>query len=149
MSIQNNLSPEFWTIIAILSGLTLLASAVITPWLLSMIPQDYFLTHEEYLGKWKTTRPLLRGTVLLIRNLIGLALCLLGLIMLVTPGQGMVMILLGLACSTFPGKRTLELKILNQRGVLSSVNWLRKKMNRQPLLLPEPANENRTQSRES
>jgi hypothetical protein len=149
MSILHNLSPEFWTIIAIVSGLTLLASALITPWLLSMIPQDYFLTHEEYLCKWKTTRPLLRGAVLLMRNIIGLGLCLLGLIMLVTPGQGLVVILLGLACSTFPGKRTLELKILNQKGVMSSVNWLRKKMNRQPLRLPESASEDCPQPRES
>jgi hypothetical protein len=36
-----------------------------------------------------------------------------GIIMLVTPGQGIISILLGLFLMEFPGKRKLELKLIN------------------------------------
>jgi len=136
-----NLSLEIWTLIAITSGVVLLTGILATPWLLAMIPDDYFITHQSYLIHWKTSRPILRWFVLFLRNLVGVFLFLLGFLMLFTPGQGMVFILLGLSSMTFPGKRAIELKILRQKEVLSSINWLRQKMNRKPLRVPgdEPA----------
>jgi len=134
------ISSEVWTALALLSGLMFVGGIVSIPWMLALIPRDYFLTHETYLSRWKTRRPLLRLLILILRNFVGLILFLMGAIMLITPGQGLLMMLLGLACSTFPGKRQLEMKILRQRGVLDSINWLRYKVNREPLQIPTEEN---------
>jgi len=131
-----NFSPEVYVWTAIISVVSFLIGIIAVPWLLARIPHDYFLTHREYLSSWKTRRPILRIVVLVIRNLIGVVLALLGVVMLVTPGQGLITLLLGISLTTFPGKRRMELHLLRRRGVLRTINWLRAKSDRQPLSLP-------------
>ena len=123
--------------IAIASFGSLAIGLIAVPWLLARIPHDYFLTHQEYLSVWKTRRPFLRLIVLSLRNLVGVILAILGLVMLVTPGQGVITLLLGLSLTTFPGKRRLELTLLRRPGVLRTINWMRKKSNRPPLIIPD------------
>lgn len=133
------LSAETWQWIAILSGIFFLGSMLAIPLLLALIPENYFLEHDDYLIHWKRSHPILRYFVLVLRNLIGLILIVTGIVMLVAPGQGIITILLGLACSTFPGKRTLELRLLRQEKVSESICWTRGKFNQPPLKLPEEA----------
>jgi len=132
-----NLPPEVLGGIAIVSVCSLLFGIVAVPWSLARIPHDYFLTHQEYLTSWKTRRPILRIVVLVIRNFVGVILALLGIVMLVTPGQGLITLLLGITLTTFPGKRVLELNLLRRRGVLQTINWLRARSNRRPLVIPQ------------
>lgn len=132
-----NLPPSVYGWIALASLLSLAIGMLAVPWLLARIPHDYFLTHREYLSTWKTRRPVLRLLVLTVRNLCGVILALAGIVMLVTPGQGVITLLLGITLTTFPGKRRLELSLLRQPGVLRTINWLRAKSNRQPLIIPE------------
>jgi hypothetical protein len=61
--------------------------------------------------------------------------------MLVAPGQGVFTLLLGISLTTFPGKRKVELSLLRRRGVLESINWLRAKSDREPLLIPDQGKE--------
>lgn len=129
-------SPETWQWVAIVSSLVFLISLLTIPILLALIPEDYFLEYDDYLSHWKKSRPILRFLVLFLRNLLGFLLILVGLVMLIAPGQGVLTILLGVACSTFPGKRTLELRLLRQKKVSESINWIRWKFDKPPLKLP-------------
>jgi hypothetical protein len=49
--------------------------------------------------------------------------------------------LLGISLTTFPGKRVLELSLLRRPRVLRTINWLRAKSNRRPLIIPSKSSE--------
>jgi hypothetical protein len=53
----------------------------------------------------------------------------------VLPGQGVITILIGLTLVSFPGKRNLERRMIRQKKVLSSVNWVRERAGKPPLRL--------------
>jgi hypothetical protein len=53
--------------------------------------------------------------------------------MLVLPGQGLLTILIGLVLVNFPGKYYLERKVIEQKKVLATMNWIRGKANRPPV----------------
>ena len=56
--------------------------------------------------------------------------------MLALPGQGLLTIFMGLMLMNFPGKRSLELRIIRIPSILKSVNWMRAKADHPPLNLP-------------
>jgi len=60
-----------------------------------------------------------------------------GIAMLVLPGQGILAILGGIELMDFPGKYRLERWIVSRPAVLRSVNWLRRRMGRPPLVFEE------------
>ena len=74
--------------------------------------------------------------VKIIKNVIGLALFLAGIVMLITPGQGLLTVLIGLSFLDFPGKRKLERNIICRPSIHKSINWIRKKANRPPIKIP-------------
>lgn len=119
------------------SAVMFVAGIMMLPWLLSRIPRDYFVTHPVPLRAWKESRPVWRWIVLGIRNLIGAVFAIMGIIMFFTPGQGVLTLLVGVSMMTFPGKRWLELRLIRMKGVLKSINWLRKKNGHEPLELPD------------
>jgi hypothetical protein len=69
----------------------------------------------------------------MIKNIIGYALILGGLLMLVLPGQGLFTIFIGLILSNYPGKYKLERKLISIPSIFKMVNWLRDKSNKPPL----------------
>lgn len=70
----------------------------------------------------------------LIKIIIGVILLLCGIAMLVLPGQGLLTILVGLSLIPFPGKDKLELSILSKKSVRYSLNWIRRKANKEPFI---------------
>ena len=52
--------------------------------------------------------------------------------MLVTPGQGLLTLLAGLLLMNFPGKYQLERWLVSRRGVLTALNWLRRRSGQVP-----------------
>ncbi|NIP94665.1 MAG: hypothetical protein GWO24_14975, partial [Akkermansiaceae bacterium] len=84
-----------------------------------------------------TRHPVLRWTGLILKNLVGGFLVLLGLIFILTPGQGFLTILAGLVLMNFPGKRSLELRLIRVPMVRKATNWLRRKSGHEPLRVPE------------
>ena len=44
-----------------------------------------------------------------------------------TPGQGLLTLLVGLLLMNFPGKYRLERWLVGRRGVLTALNWLRRR----------------------
>jgi Ca2+/Na+ antiporter len=113
----------------IISFVVFVASLLLTPLLLGKIPQDYFIHTNQHKVEIKHLGHLI---IVLIRTLIGFVLLIAGIIMLVTPGQGIISILLGLFLMEFPGKRKLELKLINHEPTFKTLNWLRSKVNKSP-----------------
>ena len=70
---------------------------------------------------------------IIVKNIIGYTLILGGILMLVLPGQGLFTILMGLILSNYPGKYTIEKRIISIPSILKTINWLRKKSNKPPL----------------
>ena len=101
---------------------------------LVMLPSNHFVPCAP------STRfnPLIRGILMVLRNLVGGVVLLMGLIMIVpmVPGPGLVFILLGLSLVTFPGKRKLEMRLLRVRSVNNSISRLRARFDRPPFELP-------------
>ena len=100
------------------------------------LPEDYFIDRRRKpLESWQH-RPVLRWSLVLAKNLLGVALAAVGLLMLVAPGQGLLTIVAGLILLDFPGKFRLERRLATQRHVWRSINWLRKRCGHEPLKRP-------------
>ena len=100
-------------------------------WLVSLIPEDYFINKKD--SKIKTSNIFIWYIVLIFKNLIGYSLILGGIMMLVLPGQGLFTIIIGLMMSNYPGKYIIEKKFIAIPTILKSINWLRRKSNKPPI----------------
>jgi Putative transmembrane protein (PGPGW) len=111
-----------------------IGSLIAIPFLLIRIPPHYF--DERHPRTWmRDHHPVLRVLGLLAKNIVGIVFLLAGLLMLFLPGQGVLTMLIGLSLTDFPGKRTLERKIVGQPAVLRTINKLREKFHRPPLTI--------------
>jgi hypothetical protein len=100
-------------------------------WLVSLIPEDYFINKKD--SKIKTSNIFIWYIVLIFKNLIGYSLILGGIMMLVLPGQGLFTIIIGLMMSNYPGKYSIEKNFIAIPTILKSINWLRRKSNKPPI----------------
>lgn len=121
----------FW--IGIISSIIFLGSLLSIRWLVSLIPSDYFVNRKE--SKFKLNYPVTWIVYTIIKNIFGYILILGGILMLILPGQGLITIFIGLMLSNYPGKYTIEKKIIATPKILKSINWLRKKSNEPPLIV--------------
>lgn len=121
-----------WTLAAF-SVVIFLASLATVPWLAAAIPADYFSGKTRHRPHPTTRHPIIRILLLLLKNCIGGALLLAGVVMLVLPGQGIITMLVGMMLLDFPGKYRLERWLVGRPHVLRSINWLRKRRGRDPL----------------
>jgi hypothetical protein len=124
----------WWLIV--LSAFTFVTSLVAVPWMLVRIPARYFMT-TDHPHPFADRHPVIRHSITLGKNVLGLVLIALGVLMLVLPGQGLLTILAGIVLVDFPGKHRVLLWTISRPTVLKSVNWIRKKANHEPLVVPE------------
>ena len=118
-----------------LSLVTFFGTILILPLILIRIPTDYFLekkSHRRDHAGW--TDRVLRVISGLFRNILGVLLLLMGGILLFTPGQGILTILIGLLIMDFPGKRTLEVKLISRDSIYRGINRIRKKAGKPELI---------------
>ena len=116
---------------------TFVVSALALPWLLTLLPSNYFeATAQPARPPWPR-QPALYWAWRLLKNLLGVVLLLAGLVMLVTPGQGILTFLAGLWLMDLPGKRRWERSLISRPKVLASINWIRQKSGHQPLRVPK------------
>ena len=73
----------------------------------------------------------------LLKNLFGLLLVIAGMLMLVLPGQGLLTIFVGLIFLDFPGKYRMERKMVSNDSVLRSINWVRARTGKPPLIISQ------------
>jgi hypothetical protein len=103
------------------------------------LPADYFVRTPERRGFWQSHRAL-RLTLFVAKNLLGVMMLVVGAVMALplVPGPGVLFILLGLGFIDFPGKQALVRRLLRQPRVLSSVNKMRSRFGKPPILTEDP-----------
>src|SRR5215813_6774687 len=121
-----------------LSVLMFVGTLVALPLVVARLPADYF-RREHHATRPHTRSVALRLVGLFGKNLLGVVLVCTGVAMLVFPGQGILTMLIGLMLINFPGKRTLEQRLVRQPTVLRALNWMRAKAHQPPLELPPSA----------
>ena len=121
----------FWlTLIGIIG---LIGSMLVIPWILIQIPPDYFLGEKRKKCPWGNCPPFIRSIILIIKNILGIALVLSGIIMLFIPGQGLLTILVGMILMDFPYKYKILRWLIQHPKILSPINKLRTKAKKSPL----------------
>jgi hypothetical protein len=113
------------------------AAIVGVPWVVARLPHDYFNSPRRFAWRELGHEPLYALLLGLVKNFVGAALLLLGLVMLVTPGQGLLTLMAGLLLMNFPGKYRLERWLVRRPGVLRALNWLRQRHGEPPFDSPE------------
>lgn len=108
-------------------------SLLLVPIMLISLPENYFLESKRQTNKPRgyTTLHML---LVLPKNIIGVTLILVGVVMLVLPGQGVLTILAGLMLTNFPGKYRLEKWLVHHSVIRKSINWIRMRANRAPMI---------------
>lgn len=104
------------------------------------IPPDHFSSKRTQPEQWWDADPLLRATVLALKNILGVILAILGFIMALplVPGPGLVFILIGVSLIDFPGKKKAERRLLAIASVSRVLNEIRARFGRPPLVLDDP-----------
>lgn len=130
---------------AALSVVLFVGCLIVVPWLVSRIPADYFVGPHRPRTPFAAHHPVLRLLAVIAKNLIGAALIVAGILMLILPGQGVLTVVIGVLLMDFPGKHRLERKLIRQRPVLRSINWLRRRSGVEPIRV-EPIPRERKQA---
>lgn len=115
---------------------TFTISLAIVSFIMVKIPADYF--HKDRPRElWSDRHPAVRLLGFLVKNILGVVLVVLGILMSLpgVPGQGILTILLGIMLLDFPGKRTLEHKLVSRPQVLKTINKLRHRFGKPALVL--------------
>jgi len=112
-------------------------SVAAMPLIVARIPEDYFTHHNRHRMS-QNNHSFVKGLLLTgLKNLCGAILLIVGFIMLFTPGQGLLSILFGLMIMNYPGKYKLECWIIRKPLVSRTLNYMRAKQGKAPLLKPE------------
>jgi len=127
-------SKVLWGLVLYLG--TFIGSTVVVAWLVIRLPATYFCDAYPR-DVWGERRPVLRWTGLLLKNLLGILLIVLGGIMSlpIIPGPGILTLVLGVILLDFPGKRRLEQWLVRRATVLKAMNRLRQRYGKPPLVV--------------
>ena len=120
--------------LAAASIVTFVGTLIVVPWLVVRIPSDYFTHGKRHKTLWADQRPVVRAVLLTGKNMLGGVFVTAGIVMLVLPGQGLLTIAIGVMLLDFPGKYRLERWLVTLRPLLRSINWLRRRAERTPLV---------------
>lgn len=117
-------------------------SGLVVTFVIARLPADYFINPAARHG-YQFRHPILRVLLVLVRNVFGYVLIVIGIILSLpgVPGQGLLTVLMGVMLIDFPGKFRLEHWLISRGVVLRNVNRVRAKIGREPLNLGEPLGE--------
>jgi hypothetical protein len=121
---------------ALLFLVTFAISLTIITFIIIRIPANYF--QQDHSPEFLSGRhPAIRLLGLLGKNVLGVLLVALGIVMSVpgVPGQGILTILLGIMLLDFPGRRSLEHKLVSRPQVFKTINKLRHRFGKPSLVL--------------
>jgi hypothetical protein len=131
----SSMNSDLLFLLGSLSIFILIISVFMMVLIISFLPEDYFKSENRNLiSSIQNSRyPLLKLLVLITKNFFGVLLLLSGILMLVLPGQGILTIITGLVFMDYPGKYKFERKLLRQKGVINSINWIRSRLSKPSL----------------
>nr|ALS88972.1 TIGR02611: TIGR02611 family [uncultured bacterium] len=116
--------------------ISFVVSTALVSFALVRLPANYF--HSSHARAfWEDKHRALRWSGVVLKNLVGLVLIVLGIIMSLPgiPGPGILTILFGLVMMDIPGKRPLETRLVKRPSVLQAINRLRARFDKPPLVL--------------
>ncbi|HEU0252308.1 MAG TPA: hypothetical protein VFR12_04695 [Pyrinomonadaceae bacterium] len=104
--------------------------------ILVKLPADHFSKNRKT-EFWSGPRPALNAAKVIGKNVLGLLLVGLGVVLSLpgVPGQGLLTILLGVMLLDFPGRDRLEQKLLSKPSIVNTINHLRGRFGKPPLVL--------------
>ena len=131
----SSMNSDLLFLLGSLSIFILIISVFMMVLIISFLPEDYFKSENRNLisSVQNSQYPLLKLLVLITKNFFGVLLLLSGILMLVLPGQGILTIITGLVFMDYPGKYKFERKLLRQKGVINSINWIRSRLSKPSL----------------
>ena len=131
----SSMNSDLLFLLGSLSIFILIISVFMMVLIISFLPEDYFKSENRNLisSVQNSRYPLLKLLVLITKNFFGVLLMLSGILMLVLPGQGILTIITGLVFMDYPGKYKFERKLLRQKGVINSINWIRSRLSKPSL----------------
>lgn len=131
----SSMNSDLLFLLGSLSIFILIISVFMMVLIISFLPEDYFKSENRNLisSVQNSRYPLLKLLVLITKNFFGVLLLLSGILMLVLPGQGILTIITGLVFMDYPGKYKFERKLLSQKGVINSINWIRSRLSKPSL----------------
>ncbi|MEP6912514.1 MAG: hypothetical protein ABI923_07155 [bacterium] len=121
---------------ALLFLVTFSINLAILSFVLVKIPANYF--RKDHSRAFLSDRPpVIRYLGIVGKNLVGALLVALGIVLSVpgVPGQGILTILLGIMLLDFPGRRSMECKLVSRPSVFSTINKLRHRFGKSNLTL--------------
>ena len=115
---------------------TFAVSLAVVSFILIKIPSTYF-RKDHPREFWTERSPFVRYLGVFGKNVLGVLLVALGIVMSIpgVPGQGILTILLGIMLLDFPGKRSIENKMVSRPQVLNAINKLRHRFGKPGLAL--------------
>jgi hypothetical protein len=125
---------ELLEVLGLLSLLTFVGSLIVIPWLVLRMHAEYFIRHRQEVIERHKRHPVLTIIILLIRNSFGFFLLASGVIMLLLPGQGILTMVIGLSLMDFPGKHRLTDRVMRNKELQHSLNWIRRKGHKKELV---------------
>jgi archaellum biogenesis protein FlaJ (TadC family) len=123
--------------IVVASVVMFVGALVLVPIVAIRLPADYFAHHRRERRRLDGYPQVIRIALLALANVLGYVFILAGIAMLVLPGQGVLTILIGVMLADFPGKYRLERWLVTRGPVLNSLNWLRGRAGKPPLVIDE------------
>ena len=123
-----------------LSVVVTVGGVVVVGVVLVKLPPGYFVAPTVRLPL-PNTHPIIRWTVVFLRNLLGATLVVLGLIMSVPgiPGPGIMTIVIGVMVMDFAEKRRWPNWVISRPPILRAANGLRRKYGQPPFVMPPAA----------
>ena len=137
-TVEHYISTETLVALTVLSIVFFVGSLIAIPFILMRLPADFFDIRVP--RPWmEDHHPALRVLGHLVKNVIGAIFLFVGFLMLFLPGQGILTMLIGISMLDFPGKRKVEAKLIGLPAVLNTINGMREKFGKPPLIIaPDP-----------
>lgn len=137
-TVEHYISTETLVALTVLSIVFFVGSLIAIPFILMRLPADFFDIRVP--RPWmEDHHPALRVVGHLVKNVIGAIFLFVGFLMLFLPGQGILTMLIGISMLDFPGKRKVEAKLIGLPAVLNTINGMREKFGKPPLIIaPDP-----------
>lgn len=137
-TVEQYISTETLVALTVLSIIFFVGSLIAIPFILVRLPADFFDIRVP--RPWmEDHHPVLRVLGHLVKNAVGGIFLFAGFLMLFLPGQGILTMLIGISMLDFPGKRNVEAKLIGQPAVLNTINGMREKFGKPPLIIAPEA----------
>ena len=137
-TVEQYISTDTLVTLTVLSIVFFVGSLIAIPFILVRLPADFFDIRVP--RPWmEDHHPVLRMLGHVVKNVVGAIFLFVGFLMLFLPGQGILTMLIGISMLDFPGKRKLEAWLIGRPAVLSTINSMRGKFGKPPLIIaPDP-----------